>query len=121
MASIITPLRNTYRYLVRPPTLLPLRHFVALSDVCAAVVTTLYTQTQQRQAHESPVLFYSVVMGAIGPVIAFTVPPIREHLGYRPAEPIPITYPRASFSPLLSSPLLSSPLLSPSFPLPHTG
>ena len=38
-------------------------------------------------------------MGAIGPVLAFGVPPIREHLGYRPPEPIPATYPRASFSP----------------------
>ncbi|KAH9992549.1 hypothetical protein BJV74DRAFT_834781 [Russula compacta] len=65
MASIISPFRNTYRYL-------------------------------QRQAHESPVLFYSVVLGSIGPVLAFTVPPIRERLGYRPPEPIPTTYPSAS-------------------------
>ena len=85
MASIATPFRSTYRYLVRLPTLRPL--------------CRLTTQTQQRQAHESPVLFYSVVMGAIGPVLAFGVPPIREHLGYRPLEPIPTTYPRASFSP----------------------
>jgi hypothetical protein len=42
------------------------------------------------------VLFYSVVLGAIGPVLAFTVPPIREHLGYRPPELIPTTYPSAS-------------------------
>ncbi|KAI0260608.1 hypothetical protein BC834DRAFT_925818 [Gloeopeniophorella convolvens] len=47
----------------------------------------------QRQAHESPVLFYSVVMGSIGPVFAYAVPPIRESFGYRPAEPIPTTYP----------------------------
>ena len=70
---------------------------MALPDDCAAIVST--TQTQQRQAHESPVLFYSVVMGTMGPVLAFGVPPIREHLGYRPSEPIPATYPRASFSP----------------------
>ncbi|KAH9996526.1 hypothetical protein BJV77DRAFT_987515 [Russula vinacea] len=73
MSSILSPFRNTYRYL-------------------------------QRQAHESPVLFYSVVLGAIGPVLAYTVPPIREHFGYRPPEPIPITYPRASFFPLLLPP-----------------
>lgn len=53
---------------------------------------------QQRQAHESPVLFYSVVLGSIGPVLAFTVPPIRERLGYRPPESIPTTYPRACSS-----------------------
>ena len=41
-------------------------------------------------------LFYSVVLGAIGPVLAFAVPPIRERLGYRPPEPIPTTYPSAS-------------------------
>ena len=40
-------------------------------------------------------LFYSVVLGAIGPVLAYTVPPIRERLGYRPPEPIPTTYPSA--------------------------
>jgi hypothetical protein len=51
--------------------------------------------TQQRQAHESPVLFYSVVLGLVGPVLAFGVPPIREHMGYRPPEPIPTTYPSA--------------------------
>jgi hypothetical protein len=52
--------------------------------------------TQQRQAHESPVLFYSVVLGLVGPVLAFGVPPIRERMGYRPPEPIPTTYPSAS-------------------------
>ena len=52
--------------------------------------------SQQRQAHESPVLFYSVVLGSIGPVLAFGVPPIRERLGYRPPELIPTTYPSAS-------------------------
>ncbi|KAH9015916.1 hypothetical protein EDB85DRAFT_1875431 [Lactarius pseudohatsudake] len=54
----------------------------------------VHTHTlQQRQAHESPVLFYSVVMGLVGPVLAFGVPPIRERMGYRPPEPIPTTYP----------------------------
>ncbi|KAN0137604.1 NADH-ubiquinone oxidoreductase [Lactarius tabidus] len=63
-SSIVSPLRNTYRYL-------------------------------QRQAHESPVLFYSVVLGLVGPVLAFGVPPISERMGYRPPEPIPTTYPSA--------------------------
>ena len=58
----------------------------------------MHAHPQQRQAHESPVLFYSVVLGSIGPVLAFTVPPIRERLGYRPPEFIPTTYPRASLS-----------------------
>ncbi|KAF8071949.1 hypothetical protein FPV67DRAFT_909165 [Lyophyllum atratum] len=47
----------------------------------------------QRQAHENTVLFYSCVIGAIGPVMVVTIPPIRERLGYRPAEPVPTSYP----------------------------
>ncbi|KAF9449541.1 hypothetical protein P691DRAFT_812299 [Macrolepiota fuliginosa MF-IS2] len=62
MASLLSPFRQTYRYL-------------------------------QRQAHESPVIFYSVVLGTIGPVMVATIPPIREHFGYRPAEMVPTTYP----------------------------
>ena len=40
-------------------------------------------------------LFYSVVLGFVGPVLAFGVPPILERMGYRPPEPIPTTYPSA--------------------------
>ncbi|KAF4571502.1 putative N19M, NADH-ubiquinone oxidoreductase 9.5 kDa subunit [Pleurotus pulmonarius] len=47
----------------------------------------------QRQAHESPVIFYSCVIGAIGPVMVVTVPPIRERMGWRPAEVVPTSYP----------------------------
>ncbi|KAI0808229.1 hypothetical protein C8Q74DRAFT_1363636 [Fomes fomentarius] len=47
----------------------------------------------QRQAHEQPTIFYSVVIGLIGPVLVITVPPIRKSLGWRPAEPIPTSYP----------------------------
>ncbi|PPQ85381.1 hypothetical protein CVT25_006412 [Psilocybe cyanescens] len=47
----------------------------------------------QRQAHENPVIFYSVVIGAIGPVMAVVIPPIRENMGYKHAEMIPATYP----------------------------
>ncbi|KAG5729446.1 hypothetical protein E4T56_gene11377, partial [Termitomyces sp. T112] len=47
----------------------------------------------QRQAHENTVVFYSCVIGAIGPVMAITIPPIREHFGYRPAEHVPMSYP----------------------------
>ncbi|KAJ2917383.1 hypothetical protein MD484_g2964, partial [Candolleomyces efflorescens] len=47
----------------------------------------------QRQAHENPVIFYSCVIGGIGPVIALVVPPIRERFGYVPPPPIPNGYP----------------------------
>ncbi|OBZ73076.1 NADH-ubiquinone oxidoreductase 9 subunit [Grifola frondosa] len=62
MTSLLSPFRQTYRYL-------------------------------QRQAHEAPVVFYSCVIGLIGPVMVITVPPIRRSMGWRPAEAIPTTYP----------------------------
>ncbi|KAI0728319.1 hypothetical protein C8Q72DRAFT_974276 [Fomitopsis betulina] len=62
MATLLSPLRNTYRYL-------------------------------QRQAHEQPVIFYSCVIGLIGPTMLVTVPPVRRALGYKNPEQIPTTYP----------------------------
>lgn len=51
---------------------------------------------QQRQAHEQPVLFWSVVLGGIGPVMAFSVPRIREsYFGYTRQENVPSSFPRA--------------------------
>ncbi|KII90018.1 hypothetical protein PLICRDRAFT_108175 [Plicaturopsis crispa FD-325 SS-3] len=47
----------------------------------------------QRQAHENPVIFFSVIIGAIGPTLAITVPPIRSHFGWKPAPRVPSTYP----------------------------
>ncbi|TFK51234.1 hypothetical protein OE88DRAFT_1659080 [Heliocybe sulcata] len=47
----------------------------------------------QRQAHENPVIFFSCVLGAIGPVMLVVVPPIRAKLGYVAPPQIPISYP----------------------------
>nr|GAT60733.1 predicted protein [Mycena chlorophos] len=47
----------------------------------------------QRQAHESPVIFYSCAIGLVGPVLLVAVPPLKKGLGYKPAEPIPLSYP----------------------------
>ncbi|EPS96304.1 hypothetical protein FOMPIDRAFT_1130657 [Fomitopsis schrenkii] len=47
----------------------------------------------QRQAHEQPVIFYSCVLGLIGPVMLVTVPPVRRAFGYKTPEQIPTTYP----------------------------
>ncbi|KAI2619610.1 NADH-ubiquinone oxidoreductase 9.5 kDa subunit [Hypoxylon sp. NC1633] len=44
-------------------------------------------------ARERPAYFYSVLIGAAGPIMAFTVPPISQRLGYERAPPIPQTYP----------------------------
>ncbi|KAF8739418.1 hypothetical protein AX14_009787 [Amanita brunnescens Koide BX004] len=58
----------------------------------AAPFRTTYRYLQ-RHAHENPVIFYSVVIGTIGPVMLVTVPPLRERWGYKPAQMVPTTYP----------------------------
>ncbi|KAJ7126976.1 hypothetical protein C8R44DRAFT_780094 [Mycena epipterygia] len=47
----------------------------------------------QRHAHESPAIFFSCVIGLTGPVLLVTVPPIKERLGYKPSESLPLSYP----------------------------
>lgn len=44
-------------------------------------------------SREKPAYFWSCVMGAAGPVMLITVPPIRHRLGDEDAPPIPLTYP----------------------------
>ena len=97
-SSIVSPLRNAYRYLVRSSLTFYVRSLNRSDELFVpnwfCIRPTCYcAYTQQRQAHESPVLFYSVVLGLAGPVLAFGVPPIRERMGYRPPQPIPTTYP----------------------------
>ncbi|BGP21681.1 n19m, NADH-ubiquinone oxidoreductase 9.5 kDa subunit [Rhodotorula toruloides] len=51
----------------------------------------------QRSAHEQPAIFYSLALGAVGPILVVTVPPIRKrYFGYKPAERIPQSYPLPS-------------------------
>ncbi|KAK0528998.1 n19m, NADH-ubiquinone oxidoreductase 9.5 kDa subunit [Tilletia horrida] len=47
----------------------------------------------QRSAHEQPVVFYSLLIGSVGPVLVVTVPAIRRKYGFKPAERIPSSYP----------------------------
>lgn len=42
---------------------------------------------------EKPAIFYSIIIGSLGPVLMVVVPPIRRRLGDGPREPIPLTYP----------------------------
>ncbi|PMD63347.1 uncharacterized protein K444DRAFT_523188 [Hyaloscypha bicolor E] len=44
-------------------------------------------------AIEKPAIFYSIVIGSLGPVLVFTVPPIRTRLGDPKRPEIPLTYP----------------------------
>lgn len=86
MATLFSPLRTSYRYLVSSPCPSTRSNW----NECHFFVQ------QQRQAHEQPVIFYSCVLGLIGPVMLVTVPPVRTALGYKSPEQIPTTYPRAS-------------------------
>jgi hypothetical protein len=44
-------------------------------------------------ARERPGYFWSVVIGALGPVTLVVVPPLRRAVGDYDAKPIPLTYP----------------------------
>ncbi|KAI2637766.1 NADH-ubiquinone oxidoreductase 9.5 kDa subunit [Hypomontagnella submonticulosa] len=44
-------------------------------------------------AREKPAYFWSVVIGATGPLMLATVPPTMKRLGYERASPVPMTYP----------------------------
>jgi hypothetical protein len=44
-------------------------------------------------ARERPALFWSVIIGATGPIAMPIVPPIRKYFGDVDPAPIPVTYP----------------------------
>lgn len=44
-------------------------------------------------SHEKPAIFYSIVIGSIGPLLVATVPGIRARFGDGQRPPIPLTYP----------------------------
>ncbi|KAI1403228.1 NADH-ubiquinone oxidoreductase 9.5 kDa subunit [Hypoxylon fuscum] len=44
-------------------------------------------------AREKPAFFWSVIIGATGPLMLATIPPISTRLGYERSPPIPMTYP----------------------------
>jgi hypothetical protein len=88
----MNPFRQTYQLLVSPRFQLKGRDFDAVQRV-----------QQRRHAHENPVLFYSCVIGAIGPVLVVTVPPIRRKLGWKPIPEIPTSYPSLSLALVLCS------------------
>lgn len=50
-------------------------------------------------ARERPGYFWSVVIGAVGPLMLATVPPVRRMIGDEDAAPIPMSYP-STFRPL---------------------
>ncbi|KOS13250.1 hypothetical protein Malapachy_1485 [Malassezia pachydermatis] len=47
----------------------------------------------RRAAHERPVIFFALIVGAFGPVAVLTVPGLRAQQGWKPAERVPISYP----------------------------
>ena len=94
MASVIAaPFRRSYRYIVR--------------GSLDSILFWKYSWTitiQQRQAHENPVILWSVGIGCLGPVLLVAVPPIRKSLGWKPAERLPSTYPGESCNSLTCRP-----------------
>ncbi|KFY81411.1 hypothetical protein V500_11448 [Pseudogymnoascus sp. VKM F-4518 (FW-2643)] len=44
-------------------------------------------------AIQKPAIFYSIIIGSMGPVLVLTAPAIRHRLGDGPRPPIPSTYP----------------------------
>lgn len=49
-------------------------------------------------SREKPAIFWSIVIGSCGPVIAVVAPPIRYRLGDGPIPRIPLTYPSRRLS-----------------------
>lgn len=47
-------------------------------------------------AHEKPAIFFSLVIGGMGPIALVGLPPIRRALGDVDPEPIPLSYPSKS-------------------------
>ncbi|EGP88726.1 unnamed protein product [Zymoseptoria tritici ST99CH_1A5] len=47
----------------------------------------------QWAARHKPAIFWSFVVGSLGPVAVLTVPPIRARFGDGPRNQIPLTYP----------------------------
>lgn len=44
-------------------------------------------------SHEKPAIFWSLVIGGMGPVALVGLPPLRRALGDVDPEPIPMSYP----------------------------
>ncbi|SCZ89931.1 BZ3500_MvSof-1268-A1-R1_Chr1-3g01670 [Microbotryum saponariae] len=118
--SILGPFRQSYRYLVRPDhhhqacdAALALESTLEFGGAkrwliaCTLELTPMYRTVlcrcsmpchslQQRSAHEQPVIFYSIAIGLVGPLMVLVVPEVRRSWGWRPAERPPTTYPLPS-------------------------
>lgn len=44
-------------------------------------------------AHERPNVFYSLLIGAMGPITLIVVPPVRKAMGIQRVEAAPLSYP----------------------------
>lgn len=44
-------------------------------------------------SHEKPAIFYSIIIGGLGPVMLLVVPPMRRWAGDQSPPKIPLTYP----------------------------
>jgi hypothetical protein len=58
-------------------------------------------------ARNKPAIFWSIVVGSVGPVMALVVPPMRARFGDGPRPQIPLTYPSESLWPVCSHIIVS--------------
>ena len=77
----------------RPLPLLPV--FFTMAPVAFWSNPSLYIKWASRH---KPAIFWSLVVGSMGPIMAFTVPPIRRAMGEKPRPQVPLTYPSECFS-----------------------
>jgi hypothetical protein len=57
-------------------------------------------------ARNKPAIFWSIVVGSVGPVMALVVPPMRARFGDGPRPQIPLTYPSESLWAVCSYPIV---------------
>lgn len=58
-------------------------------------------------ARVKPAIFWSIVVGCVGPVMCVTVPPLRHRFGDGPRKQIPLTYP-SKFHPFFDEAFVSN-------------
>lgn len=81
-------------------TLIDVRPFVTMSNPQFWSTPLRYIRWA---AHEKPAIFFSLVIGSMGPVALVSLPPIRRALGDVDPEPIPLSYPSKTIIPIVSS------------------
>ena len=73
-----------------------LRNYTITTPMAAAVPKTFWgspIRYLRWASHEKPAIFWSCVIGALGPVALVGIPPLRRMVGDEDPPKIPMTYP----------------------------